>query len=151
MTWTALPAGEAVDLLPGQLYAVVASVKTSHAAADVRAFAASHGLTLLDYAEQGQRAGLGPDPRSPDYRYIAAIASAGAAGTLPWNVPWPLSMVDDSGLVSAWTTPAQSANESPPAPPAPGARPKGFTLGPLLTIAAGFGAFAIWHRRRKRR
>lgn len=119
--WTALAAGDAVSVPAGSYLAIVASVKASHTEADLFAFAHAHGLSIVDYAEQGERAGLGPDPRSPGYRYVAAIASSPGGVDLPWSVPWPLSMVDGSTLVSAWTSPATPI--VPAAPPLPSPSP----------------------------
>jgi hypothetical protein len=148
MNWTPLPDGESLALAPGQLYAVVASVKANHSAADVQAIANKKGLTLTDYAEQGQRAGLGPDPRSPDYRYVAAIAVASTAATLPWGVPWPLSMADDSHLVQAWTSPPAAAPALPtPAAPAPDKVP---SMMPLAYMGGALFAVWLWRGRRAR-
>jgi|SRR5579862_1631382 len=121
MPWTALPDGQALALAPGELVAIVASVKASHSAQDLAAFARARGLSLVDYAEEGQRVGLGPDPRGPDYRYVAAIARVGKAGSVPWSVPFPLSMFDKSALVRAWSEPDPGGTTAPapPAPPAP--------------------------------
>lgn len=153
MTWNALPAGDAIALVPANYYAVVASLKATHSQADVTAMAAARGLTLLDYAEQGTRAGLGPDPRSPDYRYIAAMAVAQAAGTLPWSVPWPLSLVDGSQIVSAWTNPPTTIVPTEPAPPAPIAplAPASPSLMPLATLGAAAAGLWWWGARRRRR
>jgi hypothetical protein len=147
VTWSPLPDGEALELAPGQLYAVVASVKANHTTADIQAIAAGKGLTLTDYAEEGQRAGLGPDPRAPDYRYVAAIAVARSAGSIPWGVPWPLSMFDDSHVVRAWTSPpGPLATNFPPAPaPKPDRSP---SMAPLLLVFAAGGALYAWRGRR---
>jgi hypothetical protein len=149
VTWTALPDGEGLELVAGQLYAVVASVKANHSAADLRALALARGLVLTDYAEQGARAGLGPDPRSPDYRYVAAIAQATQNGSLRWGVPWPISMADDSHLVQAWTSPPAGAPSPAPAPPRPppDASP---SMRPLAYIGLAAGALWIWRGRRAR-
>jgi len=120
MAWTALAPSAGLSLVPGAFYAVVASVKASHTQADLEAFAARRGLRLVDYAEQGDRAGLGPDPRSPDYRYVAAIAQASLGGSIPGSVPWPASIFDSSALVAAWSAPPGTiAPAAPPIPPAP--------------------------------
>lgn len=151
--WTALPEDQALQLVPGQAYAVVASVKASHTAADLRAFAAKRGLTVTDYAEQGARAGLGPDPRSPDYKYVAAIATATAPGSIPWSVPWPLSMVDSSSLVSAWSEPAGVSSPAPaltsPSSPAAPAMPPIWPVAAFLALAGAWGAWKIRGRRRR--
>jgi hypothetical protein len=137
--WTALNPDEGLTLVPGAFYAVVASVKSSHTQADLQAFAQKRGLVLLDYAEQGQRVGLGPDPRSPGYKYVAAIARATDAGSIPGSVPWPASMFDSSALVSAWSAPAGSAPAT--APPAPLPPPA-----PVSPLPPPFGPAVAWWR-----
>lgn len=155
MTWTALPAGAAIALLPGTAYAIVASLKASHSAADVAALAAGRGLTLRDYAEEGQRPGLGPDPRGPAYRYIAAIAVAGAGGQLPWAVPFPASLFDGSQLVEAWSAPASALPPAgkaiaAPAPP-PAVDGPDELSGPWpWIVGASFAGAAGWHWWRRR-
>lgn len=153
MAWTELPAGDGITLAPGELLALVASVKASHSAADLQAFAAKRGLSVLDYAEEGQRAGLGPDPDAPGYRYVAATARAGQALSLPWSVPWPLSMVDSSSLVRAWKAPPSAlAPVAPPAPaPAPLPEPKAPSLRPLAAIGFFAAVLYFWRRDRRRR
>lgn len=115
MAWVRLPDGADVSLKPGFFYAFVASLKKSHTQTDVAKIALKKGLTLIDYVEEGQRAGLGPDPRAPDYREIAATALATVATTLPWEVPWPASLFDDSKLVEAWESPPETNQTSAPA------------------------------------
>lgn len=152
MTWNELPQGEAIAIEPGASYAVVASVKASHSAADVQQLVESKGLTLLDYAEEGARAGLGPDPRAPGYRMVAATATATEAGELPWSVPWPLSLVDGSGIVRAWVAPAGSPPAPAPGLPAPAIpTPATPSIWPLLVGLGVAGAGGWWLTRRKRR
>lgn len=154
MAWSALPSGEDVSLRPGDFYAFVASVKAGHSRADLEELAKSKwALVLVDYAEQGARAGLGPDPRTPDYRYVAAIVQATETGTIPWSVPWPLSMVDSSSLVQAWSAaPVDVPAGGPtPGPPSPAPRPALPSFGPLAAIVALGGAWAWYERRRHRR
>lgn len=138
MTWTALPEGEKIVVPKGATLAVVASVKTSHTAADLQAFAQKRGLVLSDFAVEGQRVGLGPDPRGPDYHYVAATGTATSDVTLPWEVPWPASMFDDSKVIQAWLgtglTPA-SPPAPAPAPPAPATLP---------SVAVPWGTYAFF-------
>jgi hypothetical protein len=148
--WTELPAGESFTVPAGDYVAVVASVKASHTQSDLQAFAQKRGLALTDYAEEGARAGLGPDPRGPDYRYVAAAARTSTAVSLPWEVPWPLSLVDDSQLVRAWTAPA--GDVVPAAPPAPAPEPPTPSAGPSLwpLTLIGIVGGALWWRARRR-
>lgn len=153
MAWAPAPDGEAIALAQGQSLAVVASVKRSHAAADLAAFARTRGLTLTDYAEEGQRLGLGPDPDAPDYRYVAAVARASRPVMLPWSAPWPVSMLDGSTLVHAWRSLPGSAPSPPPAPGPPVAlRPPRMPMSVVVFLYAMAG-LAVWgeHRRRRAR
>jgi hypothetical protein len=148
MTWTEQPAGDALRVPAGYSVALVASVKSNHDAAALHAFASSRGVTITDYAEEGQRAGVGPDPRGPGYRYVAAMGTASSAVELPWEAPWPLSMFDGSQLVRAWVSPAPGPAPASPAPSTP-------TSGPapnLWPLAALFGVGGwLWLRGRRRR
>lgn len=149
-TWTPIAEGAPIAVASGQSLAVVASVKASHTADDLRAFAAARGLTVTDYAEEGQRARLGPDPRSPGYRYVAAVGTAGAPVSLPWAPPWPVSMFDDSQLVQAWIgAPAGSAAPAPGPPASPRAAMMPSSVA-LWALGLG-GAWALWRMRARAR
>ncbi len=152
MTWQALPDGEAIVFQPGWYYAIVASVKTNHSAADIHAIAQGRGLVLGDYREEGpNEPGFGPDPRGPDYRYVAVIAQAQGPGKLPWGVPWPASMFDDSQVVLASESPpgvAPAAPVAPVKPPGPAAVPK---LWPVVAVLGAGAAWNVWRDRRRRR
>lgn len=153
MAWTALPTGDDLALQAGEIVAVVASVKASHSAADLAAFAAKRGLTVTDYAEEGQRPGLGPDPRGPGYRYVEAIATVGQGVSLPWSVPFPLSILDSSQLVHAWVAPQGAAPGPAPAPlpPTPAQPPATVPGGGVVILAwAAIGTgLLLWERRRR--
>ena len=152
MPWTLLPDGESIELVPGATYAVVASVKASHTPLNIKALINQRGLALVDYAEEGQRAGLGPDPRGPGYRYVAAMATATAAGELPWSVPWPLSVLDGSAIVDAWVSPAGAPSPAAaPALPVPRvATPAAPSIAPVAIALAAAAAWGSWYTRKKR-
>lgn len=160
MAWKALASGDSITLRPGYVYAVVASVKANHSREDVLALVAKKGLRVFDYAEQGERAGLGPDPKSPSYRAIALEAVATAGVTVPWSVPWPASMLDGSSILEAWEAPPGAALTLPAPSPSPApassptAQPAPVDLRPLGVLAAGVGAWKAWEwwrgRRRRR-
>lgn len=144
-TWSKLPEGEALELEPGVTYAVVASVKATHSPLSIKAMINRKAMALLDYAEEGERAGLGPDPRAPDYRYVAAMARALEGGSIPWSIPWPLSLVDDSAIVEAWSSrDTLSSDRPPPTPPLPTPRPTSPATPPIWPIALGLAAAAAW-------
>ena len=145
MTWTAQPSGEGFTVPAGSSVAVVASVKASHSQSDLEAFAQKRGITITDYAEEGQRAGVGPDPRGPAYRYVAAMGNASSAVDLPWEAPWPLSMFDGTQLVSAWVAPAPLSAPTPPAPTAPLA-PALPSIKPAVPIFFFLAAAYLWGR-----
>lgn len=133
MSWTALPNGQSISVVPGGLYAVMARVKSSHTQADLTTLASSKwGLQVLAYGEQGQ-AGWPNLPTDPDsgHKTVFAVVKGTQAASIPWSVPWPASYIDNSGLTSAWfstdvgdqaiaptpnaqqAAPATSANSSP--------------------------------------
>ena len=107
MSWVELTQGT-ITLHPGDAYAVVASIKNNHTPDDIKGLLASRGLTLLDYGEQSDRPSLTPDP-DPGYRTVEVMAKATVAGSIPWSVPFPASLVDSSHIVRAWV------DSSPPA------------------------------------
>ena len=148
MSWIEAAPGEGFTVPAGYSVALVASVKSNHDAAALHAFAASHGITVTDYAEQGQRAGLGPDPRSPDYRYVAAMGMAAQQVKLPWEAPWPVSMFDGSQLVRAWVAPSPGPAPAVPTPTAPLA-PAAPSLWPLALLF-GAGGYFWWIGRPRR-
>ena len=141
LTCLELSNGQDIPIQNGITYAVVASVKATHAQAAIINLVQRHGLTVFDYAEQGQRAGLGPDPNSPDYRYIALSAVATKDGaTIPWSAPWPASMVDSSHIVRAW----RCVNGPLPPPPAPSAWP--IALGVVAAVGVAGAVWYLWGR-----
>lgn len=149
--WSPLPDGQSIEFAPGAFYAVVASVKATHSKADILSLASDRGLSVFDIAEEGERAGLGPDPHSPDYRFVALQAQAQHTGSVPWSVPFPASMWDSSRIVEAWVSPSSSLPPSPPSPspPAPSSRP---TAAVALTVAIGSAlSWLAWRALRKRR
>lgn len=154
MAWRELPEGDAIELVPGRSYAVVASVKASHTRADVLGLVAGKGLRAFDYAEQGERSELGPDPKSPRYRAVALEAVATSAAEVPWSVPWPASLVDGSSIVRAWEAPPGPVPPPPrpPAPPSSLVAPVDLApLGVLAVGVAGWKAWEWWRGRRRRR
>lgn len=156
MPWTELDPTKPVQAAAGELFAAVASVKKSHPEATIREILTGKGLSVVDYAEQGQRPGLGPDPSS-GYRYVAVMVEATRGASIPTEVPFPLSVFDASHVVRLWEL--QGGAPTPnvlPAPPAPGApvRPAAPSPWPLvagLALVAVGGAAGLSRKRRRRR
>jgi hypothetical protein len=144
--WAPVAAGDDIKLSPGDRVALVASVDITHSLAELASFASARGILLDDLADETTRTGLGPDPRAPGYKYVAAEGLASQEVTLPWSVPWPLSMMDGSQLVAAWTAPPGAAppTPTPPAPtrPAPALLPSMLPLLWLTAVALAFAASA---------
>ncbi len=87
------PADGDIALAPGRTYAVSALVKDGHTGAALEAFLTRYGLRLAELVEKtGDRAG---------YRFVMMRleSGAGAGGMLPWRLPWPLSVIDDSHVI----------------------------------------------------
>lgn len=114
MSWTALPAGQDVVIIPGN-YAAVAMIDNGHTQADVLGAAGDYGLKVFQYFDNV--AVPGQTPRA-GYRFVSAQAQAlGKGGTIPWSVPFPLSLANSSHLVEAWFAPIGVGPALPPAPP----------------------------------
>jgi hypothetical protein len=133
--WQPLADGRDIAIAPGYAYALIASVSKSYAKADILAKVPA-GVLLIDYAEQGERAGLGPDPNT-DHRYIAVqFASQSYTGTLPWKSPWPTTIFS---LVQAWVAPLSGQNIAPTSSTA--SSPWPWVVGVLSLAGATFGAW----------
>lgn len=97
--WAAVPQGQDIALAPG-FYAVVAMVKDSHPAADVKKLLLDKGLVVVDYTDPANPAGY--DVKS-GYRVVAAMAQVRVGGgSIPWSLPAPLSWVDSTRVLQAW-------------------------------------------------
>ena len=125
MTWTALPQGQAIPVAPGSVYAITASLKSSHSAADISSLAASHwGLTVTVYAEQGDPAYPSlPTSTVQGYKNVYGVAQATHAATVPWGVSSVggifgglISAVasDSSTILQAWSSTDPSDVANPP-------------------------------------
>jgi hypothetical protein len=132
MSWVPLPSGD-ITLKPGAAYAVIASVRLTHSKADLLAAAAQKGLHVYDFAEQSDRPALGVDPDN-GYRFIALAAMASAVGSIPWEVPFPLSLADSSHVVRAWVD--ESPQQATPTLPAsnPTSNAPVWILGGLIVV-----------------
>lgn len=146
MTWTAFPSGQDLAIRAGFTYAVIASVSTSYPKATILAHVPA-GVTLLDYAEQGERPGIAVDP-NPDHRTVVAMFYATQnAGTLPSKSPWPTTIYQ---LESAWWSAGQ-ANPNAPAPVAPSSSSGSawpWVLGTALAGGLAFWGWRTWAQRR---
>jgi hypothetical protein len=132
MTWVALPTGKDIATKKGSAYAAL--VATSHSEADIKSFAAKHGLQVYSYAAM------------PGEVLIAGTATAD--GSIPWGVPGILSWIDDSHAVSAWV----DSDGGTPTPPGGEIPSKPVSSAPVwiaggLFIGAGVGWW-LWSRRR---
>jgi hypothetical protein len=154
MTWTELPAGDDVAMVPGQFYAAISSVSKDYDDARVRKEATDRGLLILDWGEQGERAALGTDPDS-SHRLIACIVKASKEVSIPWapSFLW----IHPFHLVRAWEAPpAPAGTPAPPGPtPAHGPNAAKTPRGPsrmAIGLSAAVGLFAtVMIARRKGR
>ena len=138
MAWSELNQSDGdIVTAPPNFYAFDASVKTSHTRADIIALAQKHGLTnIVDYREETPNG---------DYREVGVVAQATSSSKLPWSLPWPLSMTDDSHVIRAWVTPP-GEQTTPPSTSSPTSNTPLVVLG-VLTVGALGAAYLIWSRR----
>lgn len=155
--WSDLPQGQDINFKKGDFYAAIASVSNDHSRADILKIAGDRGLQIFDYAEQGERVGLGPDPKS-GYRYISIQAQATKDGSLPWSPGFPASLVAHYEVVRAWEAAPLAPGEQPLTPPtAPVAPPVGssssFPIIPVVVLlaAGGVATWWIWSRHQHHR
>lgn len=132
MGWVALPTGKEIAVKKGSTYA--ASVSTGHSEADIRSFAAKHGLQIYSYSSQ------------PGGALVAGTATAD--GNIPWGVPSWLRWADDSHAIAAWV----NSTGGTPTPPGGEVPSKPVPLTPVY-IAAGLIAGAgvgwwLWRRKK---
>jgi hypothetical protein len=134
--WSPLAYDQAIAVRSGFLYAVVASVKNSHSAADIRSLLTTkYGLQIGDYQDPAP----GPSPDGDGYRLVAlqAMATRTLDQSIPWAVPSPLSLFDSSRILRGWSAPPAAPLATPGASVAP--RPSG-----AIASAASPGAAGGW-------
>ena len=135
--WTALPANTAIPIRQGYVYYVIASIKTSHTEADIRAYLAGMA-TVLSYSEAAP---------SGSYRSVTMMLQATAdAPDAPWSAPW-YAVGDNSSVTSGWYSPPPGAGSLPP--------PGGDDTTTIVVVVAGVvvvgGGAAWWWWRRKKK
>jgi hypothetical protein len=108
LSWTPLPAEQDISVVPGTIYAAVATVKVSNNAASVQQQLTQRGLRVLDYRDPYVDPSYVADS---GYRLVAAEISASQTATLPWKVPSPLSIFDGSRILRAWSTPGSTPRD----------------------------------------
>jgi len=141
--WTALASGQAILIAPGDTIAAIVSVDQSLTRSRLEHALSDHlpGVILDDYAEQGERANLGPDPDS-SRKYIAVKAhSVSYSGSLSWSKGIFLVAPNLYTIVEAWKAEAGSVPASLPSAssPAPASRSASVPIGPWLLILSGIG------------
>ena len=110
---TPLPAGD-VHVEPGVTYAIVALVKDSNSLKDVMAKVQSRGMNVLS-AKDGAPAPAGEKAAPGGYRYVSAEFTVEKSGKIPGSVPWPLSHLDKTRIVRAWSDKPQVNGQLTPA------------------------------------
>jgi hypothetical protein len=98
-----LPVGQPIRVAPGATYHVIASVKNKHSMKSLAVKMGAWGVKLVGARDQVDARELGVPPAPPGYRLVQVMATATRAGTMPWSVPSPLSVLDGSTVVVAWT------------------------------------------------
>lgn len=135
MAWNPLVESNGdIAITPPNFYAVVASVKSTHSKDNILKIAAKHNLNVFQYEEWPDDGG--------GYRQIAAQGQAIGSASLPWHVPFPLSVADSSHIIQAWASAPEMSPTKPPPPPVSQALPTRI-IGAIVIV--GFvGAAAMW-------
>ncbi len=122
-----------IAITPPNFYAVVASIKSTHSKSDILQIAAQHGLSVFQYDEW-------PD-NGTGYRQVAAQAQAVGSSSIPWHVPFPLSVADSSRVTQVWASvPEMPSTKPPPPPPASPSR----IIGAIVIVGFVGAAAALW-------
>jgi hypothetical protein len=104
MPLTLMPAGD-LYVKPGVEYTLVALIKVSNDFKDITAKAQSWGLNVLS-AQDNVSPPHGESVAPAGYRYILAEFTVSQAKKIPAKVPWPMSHLDKSRIVRAWSNEA---------------------------------------------
>ena len=99
---TELPPGKPIAIAPGRSYTILARLKNKHPAATLARRAAAWGVALTSVEDGAKPEEFSVAAAPSGYRLVLISGSASKAGTLPWNVPSPLSVFDKSGVVRGW-------------------------------------------------
>ena len=120
-----------IAIKKGYTYRGTASVKANHSKQDILTAVAGYGLKVLGYAEL---------PPVTGYKNVSITALALQDGaSLPWGVPWPLSVADSSSVTTAF---ALAPDAAPPKPPTVTASS---SIWPLWVLGFGGAAYALYH------
>lgn len=139
MSWAPLSESDGdIAVTPPNFYAIVGSVKESHTQTAILALAKKHGLNVFQYAEQSSVDG---------YKQVSGQAQAMSASSLPWSLPWPLSIADGSRVTQAWVSPPVDV-AAPSTTSEPQSRAPIVIVGLLLASAIGGLAYVFRRGRR---
>jgi len=131
-----LPSGD-VHVEPGVEYVIVALIKKTNALNDITIKAQSWGLDIMS-VQDDVATPLGEKPAPDGYRYLIASFTATDSRKLPGLVPWPLSHLDKSRVVRAWSNKPVAPQLSEQLTPSAGVA--GF-LGRVRRARAGVGSY----------
>ena len=99
-----LPQGKPIQIVPGQTYSVVASVKESHGMPSLVARMGSWGLDVEVAQDRVSPATYGVTPPPSGYRLVHVQAKSTKAQRMPWSTPKLVQVLGDrSTVVRAWT------------------------------------------------
>lgn len=147
--WVQLPSGQDVQVTKGYAYAGIVSIKKTRTKTDIAAFLLKRGLSISDYAEQGQRPDIPVDP-DPDYKTVTLMTAVAVAsdGTIPWQMPALLSGRDHAIIVWAGTP---SGSGLPPEPPAPPTPVWPYVVGAVVVVGCGLTVWEVYRRETSKR
>jgi hypothetical protein len=103
LAWQELAESKSLRLKPGMTYRVLAMLKDKHQMKQLASRCATWGLQLLEARDQVSPGDYGTSEPPKGYRLVLLIGKTLRSSDVPWRMPAPLSVLDKSEIVRAWT------------------------------------------------
>lgn len=98
-----LPSGQAIQIVPGVTYRILAKVKRNHSIRDLTVRASGYGITITSARDEVPANEFGVEKPPDGYRLVLVEGTSTKAGELPWAPP-KLIFFDRTSVVRAWTS-----------------------------------------------